>query len=910
MISMLTSLISDAFTSWFQKIVNFVLGFLAIIPQFMYFIYTSCASFLDFLQYLIRKLAGLDVYYVNGQPVQGDIVVSFIKGILGIESSPAYSALSTTFWSLVIFGVMLLVLTTIFSIIKAHYNYDSKKSHPMTIIGQSIKSLTLMAIVPIVAILGLYLSEIILKSLDTITSQQEAGQSAFVIEIEEKDDQGNLVYDENGVVKTKKISTLSEGFVYNEEAKSYASYDFFGSVAFTSTSTFSGALFKTAAYNCNRVREGSYSVPTSKDFDKWSNFGVFYTTESGDEAREIVASQIDYAFSNCLTLQEANQKNAVIAEDSWVLTSSYMYGYGAITALGLIKVKNFSKFNIGLVYYYYNLWGFNFLIAFAGVIAFLVILGNIVFGLITRLIQLLALFLVFPPLIGITPLDDGNAFKSWKKQFISDVLMAYGAIIGMNLFFLILPFLNTITFFNVLILDRIMNMLIMLAGLTMVSKLISMLSGFAGGSDANKTGEDTRKAVGELGGKAINTTLKAADLGLKVGKGATRFYGAAGKGAVALGGKIGAGLSEAHYKSLAKKELTKDYMKRGLSKTDAKAWAASREDDIENKVAELKQKRFEDKQDKAAQRQVNRDHRQAVMQNFKENTKFGKGLVKFGRGVSKAGRGVTAGLVTALGGNVERKDDGTVDAGKTWKAFGEAKLKLAGATIKFGGGDILKFSAVQKKSKDVGATDSFKTFVRDALGDKIKSDSSIGKGLVTEKEKEKEQEAAATLQQKNINDTAENTKKSREALEEIANLLGKSEEHELYTKAFEYVASTGCEEPSVLAAEFGFSEEQAAELIKQMRENGDIACEDEDEKSTDEDETDDFDEDDLDFEESDEDSEDDSDGDFDLVDLFKNPEKIIEGLCFLGDVIQDTSEKICDALDESVDRVMEHDFDD
>ena len=151
---------------------------------------------------------------------------------------------------------------------------------------------------------------------------------------------------------------------------------------------------------------------------------------------------------------------------------------------------------------------------------------------------------------------------------------------------------------------------------------------------------------------------------------------------------------------------------------------------------------------------------------------------------------------------------------------------------------------------------------------------------------------------------------SRKASAAIANLLGKSEEHELYTKAFEYVASTGCEEPSVLAAEFRFSEEQAGKLIKQMRENGDIACEDEDEKSTDEDETDDFDEDESDFEESDKDSEDDSDDDFDLVDLFKNPEKIIEGLCFLGEVIQDTSDKICDALDESVERVMEHDFDD
>ena len=144
---------------------------------------------------------------------------------------------------------------------------------------------------------------------------------------------------------------------------------------------------------------------------------------------------------------------------------------------------------------------------------------------------------------------------------------------------------------------------------------------------------------------------------------------------------------------------------------------------------------------------------------------------------------------------------------------------------------------------------------------------------------------------------------SRKASAAIANLLGKSKEHELYNKAFEYVASTGCEESSVLAAEFRISEEEAEELLQQMRENGDIASEDEYEESADENES-------AGTEEDESDSDEDSDRDFNLVDLFKNPEKIIEGLCFLGDVIQDTSEKICDALDESVDRVMEHDFDD
>lgn len=146
---------------------------------------------------------------------------------------------------------------------------------------------------------------------------------------------------------------------------------------------------------------------------------------------------------------------------------------------------------------------------------------------------------------------------------------------------------------------------------------------------------------------------------------------------------------------------------------------------------------------------------------------------------------------------------------------------------------------------------------------------------------------------------------SRKASAAIANLLGKSKEHELYTKAFEYVASTGCEESSVLAAEFRISEEEAEELLQRMRDNGDIASEDEYEESADENESADTEETESNFEDSE-----DSDDDFDLVDLFKNPEKIIEGLCFLGDVIQDTSEKICDALDESAERIMEHDFDD
>ena len=75
---------------WLAKIADFFLGIFALVPQTIYFLYASIASLVDVLQFLIRKLAGLDVYWVTnsaGEKEQqtGDMVVSFIRGILGID---------------------------------------------------------------------------------------------------------------------------------------------------------------------------------------------------------------------------------------------------------------------------------------------------------------------------------------------------------------------------------------------------------------------------------------------------------------------------------------------------------------------------------------------------------------------------------------------------------------------------------------------------------------------------------------------------------------------------------------------------------------------------------------------------------------------------------------------------------
>ena len=506
--------------SLFDKIVDFFVGFLAFIPQFIYFLYASIASFLDLLQFLVRKLAGLDVYYVDGQPVEGsgDIVLSFIKGILGIDKSPTYSAISTVFWSLIIFGVILLLVTTIIAIIKAHYNYDANKSSPMTILFASIKSLATMAIVPIVALIGIYLANMLLRTLDGITSSSSTSVLSSVFEEKAKDK-----------------------FKAGEDAQGnlcYSSFDYFSVSSYSNTPTFSGMLFEVAGYSCNRVRLGDYSIINQEvSSSKWDNMGVFYVASGSSDQREKLAKQIDYAFSNNLTL--ATPWSSVKLEgtdDAGALWSSLRFGLSATFMSGLYNVKTFSKYNVGLVWYFYDLWAFNWILGFVGIIICATMFGNIIFGLMTRLLQLIALFIIFPALIGIMPLDEGNAFASWRKQFVSDVLMAFGAVVGMNIFFLILPFFQTISFFNNSFLDGIMNMIIVIAGLTLIKKFIGLVSGFIGGTDANKEGETTRQDVAASAVKGVAGTMGAAKLGIGM---MSPMFGGMKSGFKALGNKLG-----------------------------------------------------------------------------------------------------------------------------------------------------------------------------------------------------------------------------------------------------------------------------------------------------------------------------------------------------------------------------------
>ena len=495
-----------------QSIWNIIINIFSFIPKLMYLITTSFFSILDVLQLLFRKLAGLDSYYIQtggiesagdiiagGQTVQqtGDIVEEFILGIF----TNKYPILYNVFWSFIILGIIMLFLTTIIALIRNEYTPEKDGSNSKSkVIGRSIKALLSFAIVPVVVFFGVYLCNILLRALDAITS----GSSTDAL----------------GMPTTNlaQYSRSDEG-----GGDSYIAYSLFGIKIATNTTPFSGVAFKASAYRANRARLSDEFVQllSNNEITNWN--GTF----SGADA-ETVATYIDNAFANNVQFQNASTLDY---SSTYQLTNNVtvvdIIAAADTSAAAAIPFRTLDRYRVGVVWYYYDLWQFDFLVAWAIVISMLTVFINIIFGLMKRFFEVIGLFLVSPPVVALMPLDDGAAFGKWKGRFISKMLGAYGAVVGMNIMFIILPYIYRIKFFNIGIVDAIIQSLFIIVGLVSVKSFIALMSEIAGGDDVQKAGGEIAKEVGATVQKAGAAAVKVAGLATGFGM-ATSAVGWAG----------------------------------------------------------------------------------------------------------------------------------------------------------------------------------------------------------------------------------------------------------------------------------------------------------------------------------------------------------------------------------------------
>ena len=508
--------------------------------KLLYYLYATLAAGVDAMQSLVRMLCGLEQYSMDtgsGSTIEttGDPLSNFILGVLGIgETSEVYSALNTVFWSLAVFALIILAITTMVAMVKAHYNEDTQQTNPWTYIYTAGKAIFTFAFIPIVTIIGFQLTSFVLQTLDNITAG--AGNSGQIVELYGTGGQNAL-----------RSNTDKNG------RNTYANYDMFGNLSPTSTTTFSGMLFNASMYGANRLRNGQVSVDqvasTMNGLFANDSCSAYESLTNDVDRRAYVANQVDYAFANSLALSGSYSWDNLkgVFEDTFII--------GKLDPFKTNSITGFYKFHASVIWAYYDLMQFNFIVGFAGVFTTFGIMLSIVLALVSRLIKGVALFLVYPTLLGIAPMDNFKAFKSWGTNFMQQIMMAFGSIIGINLLLLILPYVQNFKFFDDIdLLNYIMNVIMLVVGLVMAKDFMSMVSGFVGGADANQTGEGMK-------GDVSNKIKQGVTGGARVVGGALRIGASAATAPIRAGKKIVKGVrsvknwsQDVHAKRIIKKE--------------------------------------------------------------------------------------------------------------------------------------------------------------------------------------------------------------------------------------------------------------------------------------------------------------------------------------------------------------------
>lgn len=443
----------------------FISAISMIISMIFYGIQMGFFLLIDCVNALFRSIAGLDVYYVNGVETEGDIVYSLLQ-------NPVVTSVLT---SVLVASIFLLFVTTFIAIFKTEFDM-SKSNAKGPIIGRAIKSILYFACVPIICILGVYISNVFLRTFDAATSQGAASMS--------------------------------------------------------------GQVFAAAAYDANRARTDSSFANRVKN-----NNVIPGITASSTQAE--VAQAIDDAFrSNSkakgISSDDDTTKKYIEFDITW---KGHMQGW-AVMSSGVdvlvggtvkIPVNNFSINNAIVVYYFYDLLpglGYNYLIGILSSFMVAMLLLTLIIGVIQRIFELVILFVISPAFVATMPLDEGARFGKWKDAFVKRTMSAYGPVVGINLLFMVLTFLQDIDifdpnmfmggFFNALV-----QCLFMVVGLIAVKDFSGMISELVGSNDALTQAENKKGDVKNLGGKVATAGAIGVRAGAKTaawaGRNAGRF---------------------------------------------------------------------------------------------------------------------------------------------------------------------------------------------------------------------------------------------------------------------------------------------------------------------------------------------------------------------------------------------------
>lgn len=87
----------------------------------------------------------------------------------------------------------------------------------------------------------------------------------------------------------------------------------------------------------------------------------------------------------------------------------------------------------------FDLGKFDYMLGFLGAGFLIIVLAICMISFITRIFDVIVLFIVSPFFAAVMPLDDGEKFKAWQDMFVAKLFGGYGSVVGMQVYMMLCP---------------------------------------------------------------------------------------------------------------------------------------------------------------------------------------------------------------------------------------------------------------------------------------------------------------------------------------------------------------------------------------------------------------------------------------------------------------------------------------
>ena len=203
------------------------------------------------------------------------------------------------------------------------------------------------------------------------------------------------------------------------------------------------------------------------------------------------------------------------------------------TALNMFRSGELDYYDTATVASYFKLSKINFFLGFLGSIAVFLMLGLALLSFVERVISIVILFVISPVSISSSVLDEGARFKLWRDQVINKFLIAYGGIIALNIFMLLMSVTNRIDFFDNSFLNGLTKLAFVLGGALACRRGMELVGNLISQGAGSQEMRDQAHALGgmaaaaHMAGKVVGGVAKGVKGYFNAGK--TLFEQATGK---------------------------------------------------------------------------------------------------------------------------------------------------------------------------------------------------------------------------------------------------------------------------------------------------------------------------------------------------------------------------------------------